>query len=314
MSEHKKRGKWTALDIPSQAGRVAIVTGANSGLGFHTTKGLVKKGARVIMACRNLEKGEEARQKIIQMSPAQTPEVWHLDLSSLKSVEEFSLKYKSSFKSLDLLINNAGLMAIPHALTTDGFEMQFGVNYLGHFALTSHMWPLLLESTYARIVNVSSLAHRIGSIRFDDPHWEKDYSKWGAYGMSKLANLLFTIELGRRLNTSSIDMIAAAAHPGYANTELQAKGAKMKGSRLGASSFNLVNRIVAQSAEKGALPSLFAATAEDVEQGGYYGPDGLLRLTGWPSPDRPSEKRTDEKVADKLWEMSEQLTGLNIPI
>ncbi len=314
MSEHKKRGKWTALDIPSQAGRVAIVTGANSGLGFHTTMGLAKKGARVIMACRNLEKGEEARQKILQMSPAQTPEVWHLDLSNLKSVEEFSLKYKSSFKSLDLLINNAGLMAIPHALTKDGFEMQFGVNYLGHFALTSHMWPLLLESTYARIVNVSSLAHRIGSIRFDDPHWEKDYSKWGAYGMSKLANLLFTIELGRRLNTSSVDMITAAAHPGYANTELQAKGAKMKGSRLGAGSFNLVNRIVAQSAEKGALPSLFAATATDVEQGGYYGPDGFLRLAGWPSPDRPSEKRADEKVADKLWELSEQLTGLNIPV
>jgi NAD(P)-dependent dehydrogenase (short-subunit alcohol dehydrogenase family) len=276
--------------------------------------GLAKKGARVIMACRNLEKGEEARQKILQMSPAQTPEVWHLDLSNLKSVEEFSLKYKSSFKSLDLLINNAGLMAIPHALTKDGFEMQFGVNYLGHFALTSHMWPLLLESTYARIVNVSSLAHRIGSIRFDDPHWEKDYSKWGAYGMSKLANLLFTIELGRRLNTSSVDMITAAAHPGYANTELQAKGAKMKGSRLGAGSFNLVNRIVAQSAEKGALPSLFAATATDVEQGGYYGPDGFLRLTGWPSPDRPSKKRADEKVADKLWELSEQLTGLNIPV
>jgi len=314
MSEYKKSRKWTAQDIPLQTGRVAIVTGANSGLGFYTTKALAKKGARIIMACRNLERGEEARQKILRMSPAQTPEVWHLDLASLKSVEEFSLKFKSSFKGLDLLINNAGLMAIPYGKTRNGFEMQFGVNYLGHFALTSHMWPLLTDTAFARIVNVSSQAHRMGSIRFDDPHWEKEYSKWGAYGMSKLSNLLFTIELARRLKASSSDMITAAAHPGWAATELQAKGAKMKGSRLGAGPFNLANSILAQSAERGALPSLYAATANDVKSGEYYGPDGFLRMAGWPSLDRPSAKRVNKDVAGRLWELSEQLTGLNIPV
>ncbi len=314
MSEHKNIEKWTAQDITSQAGRVAIVTGANSGLGFFTSKALAMKEARVIMACRNLEKGEEARQKILQMNPVHAPEVWHLDLASLNSVNEFARKFKSSFKGLDLLINNAGLMAIPYGKTEDGFEMQFGVNYLGHFALTSHLWPLLLETARARIINVSSLAHRMGSIRFDDLHWEKDYSKWGAYAMSKLSNLLFTIELARRFTTSGIEMIAAAAHPGYADTELQAKGAKMNGSRFGAGSFNLVNRIVAQSAEKGALPTLYAATAEDVDQGGYYGPDGFMRLAGWPSPERPSKKRVNDQVAGRLWELSEELTGLRIPI
>lgn len=314
MSEHKKSGKWTEQDIPLQTGRVAIVTGANSGLGFYTTKALAKKGARIIMACRNLEKGEEARQKILQMSPAFAPEVWHLDLASLKSVEEFSLKFKSSFQSLDLLINNAGLMAIPYGKTSEGFEMQFGVNYLGHFALTSHMWPLLIDTAFARVVNVSSLAHRMGSIRFEDPHWEKNYSKWGAYGMSKLSNLLFTIELARRLKASSSDMITAAAHPGWAATELQSKGAKMKGSRFEAGTFNLANSVLAQSAERGALPSLYAATAKDVKSGGYYGPDGFLRMTGWPSLDHPSTKRANKDVAGKLWELSEQLTGLNIPV
>jgi NAD(P)-dependent dehydrogenase (short-subunit alcohol dehydrogenase family) len=314
MSKHKNKRRWSAQDIPCQADRLAIVTGANSGLGFHTTKALANNGARIIMACRNLEKGEKARQKILEMNPAHAPEVWHLDLASLKSVEEFSLKFISSFKGLDLLINNAGLMAIPYGKTRDGFEMQFGVNYLGHFALTSHMWPLLTDTAHSRVVNVSSLAHRIGNIRFEDPHWEKDYSKWGAYGMSKLSNLLFTIELASRLKASAFDIIAAAAHPGYADTELQAKGAKMKGSRLGADSFNLINRMVAQSAEKGALPSLYAATADDVKQGGYYGPDGFMRLKGWPSPDNPSKKRVDKQVAVRLWELSEQLTGRNIPI
>ncbi len=205
-------------------------------------------------------------------------------------------------------------MAIPYHRTMEGFEMQFGVNHLGHFALSMHLWPLISATPESRIVNVSSAAHHFGKIRFEDIHWERSYSKWGAYGMSKLANLLFTRELSKKLKAAGSSVKVAAAHPGYADTELQAKGAKMKGSRIGAGSFNLVNRLVAQPAFMGALPSLYAATAEDVEQGGYYGPDGFMRMKGWPAPDRPNPKRMDDEVAGKLWVLSELLTGVKFPL
>ena len=309
MSNRDKLKKWTGEVIPSQKGRVAIVTGANSGLGFYTARALALKGARVLMACRNSARGEEARQRIMDEGPVLEPEVWSLDLSSLKSVKIFAEKFAASSEKLDLLINNAGLMAIPYGKTEEGFEMQFGVNHLGHFVLTALLWPIISVTSGSRIVNVSSAAHHFGKIRFEDIHWEKSYSKWGAYGMSKLANLLFTHELSKSLLESATSVKVAAAHPGYADTELQAKGAKMSGSRIGASSFNLVNKVVAQSAEMGALPTLYAATAEDVDQGAFYGPDGFMRMKGWPAPDRPNPKRVNDANAGKLWDLSESLTG-----
>lgn len=296
--------------MPSQQGRIAVVTGANSGLGKHTSQALARKGAKVIMACRNLEKGEWARQQILQQNPRVEPEVWQLDLASLASVEAFADRFLGSSERLDLLINNAGLMAIPEGRTREGFEMQFGVNHLGHFALSARLWKPLSRTAGSRLVQVSSLAHKMGRIRFEDIHWEKDYSKWGAYGMSKLANLLFIHSLAGRIDRSQGKVIAAAAHPGYASTELQAKGAKMKGSKTGARLFELANRLFAQSAAKGALPTLYAAAAGDVQQGAYYGPQGFMHMWGRPGLDRPEQKLMSDQVAEDLWKLSESLTGI----
>jgi len=305
---------WSAKNISSQSGRIAIVSGANSGLGYQTSLALASKGARVIMACRNLEKGELARQQILASGPEVEPELWQLDLASLDSVHKFADRYEAKFQKLDLLINNAGLMAIPYSKTREGFEMQFGVNHLGHFVLSARLWPILSLTQASRLVQLSSLAHTFGKIRFQDIHWEKKYSKWGAYGMSKLANLLFIKELTRRIGFSGSEVLATAAHPGYASTDLQAKGAKMKGSRTGAYLFNLANSLVAQSATQGALPTLFAATEEGIKQGGYYGPDGFLRLRGGPSPDQPSERLMDPEVAESLWDLSESLTATQFKV
>ena len=205
-------------------------------------------------------------------------------------------------------------MAIPYNKTADGFEMQFGVNHLGHFALTGQLIDLLSKTKQSRIINLSSIAHKFGSIRFEDLNWEKEYSKWGAYGMSKLSNLLFTDELVRRLNGKSGNITVAAAHPGYADTELQSKGADMKGSRLGSKMFRFANRLVAQSGEMGALPTLYAATAEDVKSGDYYGPGGFMRMKGYPAPDTPKKGKVDPETARKLWEESEKMTGIKYNI
>jgi len=306
--------KWLPSDISPQNGRIAVVTGANSGLGYYTSRALALKGAQVIMACRDIRKGEEAMHQILHDNPAVDPLVWRLDLADLGSVRAFSDKYKATYDKLDLQINNAGIMAIPYGKTADGFEMQFGVNHLGHFALTALLWPLLGKNDDSRIINVSSSAHRMGRIRFEDIHWEVKYSRWGAYGMSKLSNLLFTKELARRIAESGKKVTVASAHPGYADTELQTKGAIMRGSKLGAGSFRMANWLAAQPAEMGALPSLFAATAEGVNQGAYYGPGGFMRMKGWPAPDHPNSKRVTDEVAKQLWELSESLTGLEFSV
>ena len=266
------------------------------------------------MACRNLEKGEAARRKLLECNPEIEPELWELDLSSLASVRAFAELFLASNEGPDLLINNAGLMAIPYLKTKDGFEMQFGVNYLGHFALTALLWPGMSDKEGARIVNVSSLAHRFGKLRFHDMNWDQAYHKWGAYGMSKLSSLLFTLELAKKLKQSGSGVIAAAAHPGYADTSLQAKGMLMAGSKGKADVFSAINRLIAQSGEMGALPSLYAATAPGVEQGSFYGPSGLLRLKGWPSLEKPDPKRTSPEAARKLWEVSEDLSGIKFPL
>lgn len=307
--------KWSLNDMPVQKGKSVMVTGANSGLGFHTSKGMAIKGARVIMACRNLEKGELARHRILECKPEVEPELWKLDLSSLSSVRSFTeMFFLSGNEGPDVLINNAGLMAIPYQLTSDGFEMQFGVNYLGHYALTALLWQGMREKKGARIVNVSSLAHRFGKMRFQDINWGQSYSKWGAYGMSKLSNLLFSLELARKLKESDSGVTSAAAHPGYADTSLQANGMLMAGAKRRAGFYTLANRLVAQSGEMGALPILYAATAPDVEQGSYYGPSGLLRLKGWPKIEKPDPRRATPEAARKLWELSENLSGIHFPV
>jgi len=309
-----QKKKWTLDQMPRQEGKTAVVTGANSGLGFHTARALALKGAKVIMACRDMEKGESARKLLMEEGVLVEPVLWELDLASLESVRKFASKFSASEGRLDLLINNAGLMAIPYNRTRDGFEMQFGVNHLGHFALTARLWPGLSATDGSRVVQVSSLAHLMGRIRFEDIHWERAYKKWAAYGMSKLANLLFVRELASRLKESGGRVTVAGAHPGYADTELQGKGARMKGNKLGVVSMNLINKIVAQSAARGALPSLYAATAGGVEQGDYFGPGGMLKLHGWPVPESPGRKGLNDQVARRLWEVSESLTGIDFRV
>ncbi|GAB2654516.1 oxidoreductase [Nocardia goodfellowii] len=283
---------WDTSDIPDQTGRCFIVTGANSGLGAASARALAGAGAEVILACRNLEKAERVAAEIGARAQARK-----LDLADLASVREFA----ASVDRVDVLMNNAGVMAVPRKRTADGFEMQFGTNHLGHFALTG----LLLDKITDRVVTVSSWAHRFGRIDLDDPNWERRrYDRWLAYGQSKVANLLFKAELQRRFAAARSPRLATAAHPGYAATELGTHTESFFGAIV-----SLGDRLIAQSAEKGALPQLFAATA-DAEPGGFYGPEGIGGLRGAPVRCGSSAAARDERVARELWELSEKLTGV----
>ncbi|MGW0248087.1 oxidoreductase [Nocardia goodfellowii] len=283
---------WDTSDISDQTGRCFIVTGANSGLGAASARALAGAGAEVILACRNLEKAERVAAEIGARAQARK-----LDLADLASVREFA----ASVDRVDVLMNNAGVMAVPRKRTADGFEMQFGTNHLGHFALTG----LLLDKITDRVVTVSSWAHRFGRIDLDDPNWERRrYDRWLAYGQSKVANLLFTAELQRRFAAARSPRLATAAHPGYAATELGTHTESFFGAIV-----SLGDRLIAQSAEKGALPQLFAATA-DAEPGGFYGPEGIGGLRGAPVRCGSSAAARDERVARELWELSEKLTGV----
>jgi NAD(P)-dependent dehydrogenase (short-subunit alcohol dehydrogenase family) len=279
-------------------GRSVIVTGANSGIGRAAAHALAGAGARVVLAVRNLDKGRAAAADM----PGDT-EVRPLDLASLASVREFAAGWDGE---LDLLINNAGVMAPPLGRTAEGFELQFGTNHLGHFALTN----LLLEHVSGRVVTVSSGAHRIGSIDFDDLNWErKSYSAWRAYGQSKLANLLFTAELQRRLGDAGSAVLATAAHPGYAATNLQ-----FHSGRRALDLLSIVgNRVIAQDEQAGALPTLYAAVA-DVPGNSFSGPDGLLEMRGKPKLVPRSKAARDADVARRLWDASEELTGVRFPL
>jgi len=302
--------KWTADDMPDLSGKTIVVTGGNSGIGYEAVKQFVRKGAHVVLACRDLEKARAAIGSIASEPRAASLEPMQLDLANLGSVRGFATAFLAGHKGLDVLCNNAGVMALPYRKTADGFEMQFGTNHLGHFALTGLLLERLLTTPGARVVNISSGAHRMGSIHFDDLNWERGYRKWGAYGQSKLANLLFTYELQRRLSAASAGPIAVACHPGYAATNLQAAGPRMEGSTWMESLSELGNRIAAQSAAMGALPTLYAATASDVRGGDYIGPDGLGELWGHPKKVPSNARSHDTAVAGKLWETSEQLTGV----
>ena len=300
--------RWTAADIPDQSGRLAVVTGANSGLGLATARELARAGASVVLAVRNSAKGDEAASRIRAAVPAATVEVAPLDLASLGSVREFAGRVAGAHERVDLLINNAGIMAAPRRLTEDGFESQFGTNHLGHFALTGLLLPALLAAASPRVVTVSSTMHRGGTMAFDDLQGERKYSRWGAYSQSKLANLMFCFELQRRAAAADSRLLSLAAHPGYASTNLQFAAPD----RFYEKTFMWIgNRLFAQSADMGALPTLYAATVVDLPGGTYVGPGGRSEQRGYPKVVSAAGKAYDEDSWRRLWEVSEQLTGVH---
>jgi NAD(P)-dependent dehydrogenase (short-subunit alcohol dehydrogenase family) len=300
---------WTTADVPDLSGRTAIVTGANSGLGLETARTLARHGAEVILACRNPERAAAAQQAVAREATAPVRTL-PLDLASLSSVRAFAERVCADHDRLHLLVNNAGVMAIPLRRTAEGFEMQLGTNHLGHFALTGLLLDRLLATPGARVVNVSSSMHRIGRIDFGDLQSERRYGPWRAYGQSKLANLLFTLELQRRLERKGAALIAVASHPGYAATQLQETGPRMRGATVMTMLVSIGNRLLAQSAAMGALPSLYAATAPDVRGGEYFGPDGMGEMRGHPRRVHASTRARDRETAARLWDVSAQLTGV----
>jgi NAD(P)-dependent dehydrogenase (short-subunit alcohol dehydrogenase family) len=302
--------KWTADDVPPQRGRLAVVTGTG-GLGYEIALVLAQHGAEVILAGRNERKGQDALRKILDFVAGASARFELLDLADLASVTAFSNRMLAADRPVDLLINNAGVMTPPKRRTTiEGFELQFGTNYLGHFALTARLLPLLQRGRAPRVVEVSSGAHRLGgAIHFDDLQWERAYKPWGAYAQSKLAMLMFALELQRRSDTAGWGLLSNAAHPGYARTDLIANG---PGADALMTKINnlLVRPFLSQSAADGALPVLFAATSPEAKGAGYYGPIGRFELIGAPGPAVIGAHAKDWAVAKKLWEVSEDLTGV----
>ncbi|MGV0048616.1 SDR family NAD(P)-dependent oxidoreductase [Mycobacterium colombiense] len=301
--------KWTTADIPDQAGRVAVITGANTGLGYETALALADHGAHVVLAVRNLDKGKDAAARITAQSPDADVALQELDLTSLDSVRAAAEQLRSAHDRIDLLINNAGVMWTPKSTTKDGFELQFGTNHLGHFAFTGLLLDRLLPVAGSRVVTVSSLGHRIlADIHFDDLQWERRYNRIAAYGQAKLANLMFTYELQRRLAPQGTT-IAVAAHPGGSRTELT-RNLPPLAERVVTPVFGLIS----QDAAMGALPTLRAATDPGVLGGQYYGPDGLGEMQGHPKVVASSERSHDVAAQRKLWTVSEDLTGVVYPL
>jgi NAD(P)-dependent dehydrogenase (short-subunit alcohol dehydrogenase family) len=304
--------KWTSAQIPDQSGRTAIVTGANSGLGLSAARELARHGASVVLACRNTEKGAAAASAIEAAVPGARVELAELDLGSLASVEAFAGAFRAGHGAvgLDLLINNAGVMAPPRRETSDGFELQLGTNLLGHFALTGRLIGLMQGRENARVVTLSSNAHKMGKIDFDDLQSEHGYRRWSAYGQSKLADLMFALELDRRLRRAGSTVRSVAAHPGYAATNLQTAAAPAVDRLV----MRMTNLVMAQSADMGALPTLYAATFPGLEGGSYVGPDGVGEFRGHPHVVSPSRAARDEQVAARLWDVAEELTSVHFEL
>jgi NAD(P)-dependent dehydrogenase (short-subunit alcohol dehydrogenase family) len=302
--------RFTAQDIPRLDDKIVLITGANSGLGLESAKALAARGARVLVAARSADKCEHAMREIRKDDAAARLEPLLLDLADLASVRAAAAEVMARYARLDVLMNNAGVMAVPYARTKDGFELQFGTNHLGHFALTGLLFELLRKTAGARVVNVSSSAHKMGKLRFDDPHWERSYGKWSAYGMSKIANLLFTYELARRCTAQGIAIKSVAAHPGYAATNLQYRGPQLAQSAFGERLFRWINPLLGQPAAMGALPQLYAAVAPDVQSGDYIGPGGFKETRGYPKKVQSIARSHDLQTMQKLWTLSEQLTGV----
>ncbi len=303
---------WTADEIPDQTGRTFLITGANSGLGLRSAEALAAKGARVLLACRNAERAATALEAVKAKAIGPAPEVRSLDLQSLASIRACAGALEEELDSLDVLVNNAGIMAVPRALTEDGFESQLGTNHLGHFALTGLVLPALLRAHEPRVVNVSSNAHKLGRLQLDDLFFERRrYSRWRAYGQSKLANLLFTSELQRRAVEHRTSLTAVAAHPGYAATNLTSGPAI--GAALLKPALALGDRFVGQPDHMGALPQLYAATMPDVLADDYWGPDGVREQRGHPTRVGRTRHAQDTEAAQRLWQRSEELTGVGYP-
>lgn len=297
--------RWNKNKIADQSSRVVVITGANSGIGFHTALALAEKDAKVILAVRNPEKGQQAQQQILAQYPDAQISVESLDLASLGSIKAFAARFNAAEQRLDLLINNAGIMFPPLSRTEDGFELQFGTNHLGHFALTALLFDRVASTVNSRIVNVASLAHRGGKLDYADLNWNhRKYNKYQAYSDSKLANLYFTYELARRLEEREYLTLATAAHPGYTVTNLQ-NNMPMHW---------IMNPIFGQKAAKGALPTLRAAIDPDTDYGDYYGPNGMMEMGGYPRKVKSNDLAKNEENAIRLWEISEELTGVEYPL
>ncbi len=302
---------WTAQHIPELSGRSVLVTGGNSGVGFETARHLVGRGARVILACRNAARGRDAQARLRARTPAARVELLEVDLSDLASVRGAAGRWRQDNDRLDALVNNAGVMATPLRRTADGFELQFGTNHLGHFALTGLLLDTLLATDRPRVVTVSSNAHQMASVPLDDVNWNhRRYRPWRAYAQSKLANLLFTFELQRRVVAARLPLAALGAHPGYAATRLQTRGPLMRGANLTARLSTLANRLFAQDAAAGALPIVAAVALPEAQGAEYWGPDGRRALRGLPTRLPVSTAATDMTAAALLWEQSERLTGV----
>jgi NAD(P)-dependent dehydrogenase (short-subunit alcohol dehydrogenase family) len=302
--------KWTQQDIPDLSGKVVVITGANSGLGLECSKTLAAKGATVVMTARNLQKGEQARADILQEQPNASLDLMQLDVGNLSSVSDFAAAFQARYDRLDILLNNAGVMAIPRQETPDGFEMQLGVNHLGHFALTGHLLDLITQTPQARIHNVSSSANYSGSINFDDLMGEKEYGRWTAYGQSKLANIFFTFELQKRLTAAGFDTLANTSHPGLVIGNLQENSVEQSGTRIEAWAYSFSKLFLAQDIEMGVLPMLYGMTAEDAKGGVFYGPK-ILNLRGYPKEQKANDAAYDGDALKRFWAVSEELTGVH---
>lgn len=302
--------KWTADDVPEMSDDVVVVTGANSGIGYEATRVFADQGATVVMACRSVDRGERAAGEIRATVPEADLDVRECDLGDLSAVADFANAFTDDYDELRVLCNNAGVMAIPRSETVDGFETQFGVNHLGHFALTAGLLGALRRTNgRSRVVTQSSGVHERGRIDFDDLQGEDDYDKWAAYAQSKLANVLFAYELDRRLRAANASVASVACHPGYADTNLQRRGPKQAGSRLRLLGMKVANVVFAQSAERGSWSMLFAATHPSIDGGEYVGPGGFLNMRGHPAKQSSSARSHDRDVARRLWTVSERLTG-----
>jgi NAD(P)-dependent dehydrogenase (short-subunit alcohol dehydrogenase family) len=304
---------WTTADIPRQDGRTAIVTGANTGLGLETAAALAEAGATVVLACRDTGKAEDARALIDARGGSGRVEILALDLGDLSAIAEAAAETRERFPSVDLLINNAGVMIPPRMTTADGFELQFGTNHLGHFAYTGQVLETLLRTPGSRVVTVSSLAHQQGRMRWDDLDWERSYDRMAAYSQSKLANLLFTFELDRRLTSAGAGTVALAAHPGLSSTDLARylPGATLPGLKQLAGA---VIGLVFNSAADGALATLRAATDPDATGSQFYGPSGPREIRGRPVLVMPRSHAVDEDDRARLWTLSEHRTGVRYPL
>ena len=299
---------WSAADIPNQQGRIALITGANSGLGLETARALKRCRATVVLACRSPRKAELAKQELLQERDGGAVDLVDLDLADLTSVQQAAATVGERYGCLDLLINNAGVMAPPRRTTAQGHELQFGVNHLGHMALTQALLPLLQNRPDPRVVTVTSGAQYFGKIRWDDPSWSKSYDRYGAYGQSKLANVMFALELDARLREQGSPIRSLAAHPGIARTELQPTAIASVGNRFEALAYRLMDPLF-QSAGMGALPQLHAATAATAQGGEHYGPEQIGGLRGEPALCSVAPAASQPAERQRLWSLSEQLIG-----